>query len=237
MNLPIETVDLESNMEKYIYLLLSLSVFLTAMYIFWRRTDLRSLLLKMFFLGSILGPLSELWYFQDYWRPQSLFGRAVVSLEDVLFGAGVVGLGSTLYLVILRKKIGKVLYPTRDKTFLFFFLVGFFSLIYFTNYLHINSIFVSSFTMVAITFIMVFMRKDLLSPSLLSGLFLMLYISPIYIFLFDFISPHYAEKYWLITGGDILGIPLTEFLWYFSWGSFSGIAYQFLSGKAYKEIE
>jgi len=54
--------------------------------------------------------------------------------------------------------------------------------------------------------------------------------------LFNFISPGYWDKYWLLAntafGIKIIGnIPVTELLWYFSWSCLAGIAYDFYHGN------
>jgi hypothetical protein len=54
--------------------------------------------------------------------------------------------------------------------------------------------------------------------------------------LFNMIFIDFWDKCWLLAntkyGITIYGnIPLTEMIWYFTWGSFSGVAYNFASGK------
>jgi len=70
----------------------------------------------------------------------------------------------------------------------------------------------------------------------MSGVLVVIVIIPIYVIIFNVLSPKYWNEYWLLYetkfGGMILSnIPITELFWYFSWGSFAGVGYDFVSGK------
>ena len=119
--------------------------------------------------------------------------------------------------------------------FLGLFVLGTILLLIFNNGLGINSIFVSSFAFILLSIAMVAIRKDLLIPSIVSGILTLLIITPIYGIIFNYISPEYWNSYWLLSetkfGLTIFGnIPVTELLWYFSWGCLAGIGYDFASG-------
>lgn len=58
----------------------------------------------------------------------------------------------------------------------------------------------------------------------------------IYHIIFNFIAPEYWNSYWLLANTKlgftpIGNIPLTELVWYFSWGCFAGIEYDFTYGQ------
>lgn len=223
-------------MEQYTYLFLSLLLLAIWLIIFWfLQNGARKILIKISVIGGLAGLISELWYFKDYWHPPSLLGNARISLEDFLFGFAFVGIAATIYKVIFKKDNER--HKKGYKTMFFiFFVIGVFSLLLFNNLLKFNSIFVSSFIFLILSLIMVFVRKDLMVQSIMSGILSLLVIIPIYILLFNFMFPNYWDKYWLLAdttfGIKVIGnIPMTELLWYFSCGCFAGIAYDFYTGR------
>lgn len=223
-------------MDKYTYLLLSLSLLsVWLMFSWFLNNESRKILIKTSIVGGLASLISGFWYFKDYWHPPSLSGNTKISLEDLLFGFAFTGIAATIYGILFRKRNKK--YGKGHKIIFFiFFVVGVFSLLLFNNLLKINSIFVSSFAFLIFSFIMVFIRKDLMLQSVTSGILSLLVIIPIYVLLFDFISPAYWDRYWLLAnttfGIKIIGnIPITELLWYLSYGCFAGIAYDFYYGS------
>ena len=204
------------------------------------RTELRQTVNRLFFVGGFMGLVAEYWYFQDYWRPPTLLGVARISVEDFLFGVGAVCLGSVIYKFVFRVKYLDSIYPKRYVLLCIYFVLGYSSMIIFNGLLNINSIFVSSIAFLVIAGWMILLRKDLLVPSLLSGLLLSLFALMVYLILFDMLSPNFWDNYWLLSntkyGIKILGnVPLTELLWYFSWGCLAGIAYDFTFGKGFNK--
>jgi hypothetical protein len=186
--------------------------------------------------GGIAGPLAEVWYFVDYWRPPSIFGIAVLSLEDVLVGFAIAALGSTLYAFLFSKYL-KLTYQPQKKITIGLFITGTTLLIVGTSVLHINSVLASCAIFLLCSVVMCTLRPDLIPASASTAVALTLLIIPLYWFLFNYVSPGYFERYWLLGGKPygivIAHIPLTELLWYFTWGSFAAILYPFYKGKAF----
>jgi hypothetical protein len=222
-------------MEKYFYLLLSLTYSVIWALIFIRRSDLRSKLLFTGLLGGAAGLISEFWYVEDYWQPPTILGTAV-SVEDFIFGFGAAGVGSVLYQVFTRS--GNVPYQNRQMYVLPLISVGtIIAMLVFNSLLHVNSIMVSSGVFLAIFALVSARRRDLIKPSLLNGLLLTLVAMLIYTVLVPSV-PEYAEKYWLLYGTDlgvmINGIPVTEILWFFTFGIAAGGFYEYLWGLKLK---
>lgn len=228
-------------MDKYTYLLLSLFLLAVWFVVFlFLKNEARKILVKASIVGGLAGLIAEFWYFKDYWYPPSLFGNTKISLEDFLFGFAFTGIAATICKVIFRKESKKYI-KGHKIIFFIFFVIGVFSLLLFNNLLKINSILVSSFTFLTLSFITVFIRKDLVVQSIMSGILSLLVIIPIYVLLFNFISPSYWDKYWLLAnttfGIKIIGnVPVTELLWYFSWSCFAGIACDFYHGNKDKVL-
>jgi hypothetical protein len=80
------------------------------------------------------------------------------------------------------------------------------------------------------------MRHDTVRLGVYSAGIVVLFIVGVYLILFNVISPHFWDNYWLLAGTrwgvTILGnIPLTEMLWYLSWILFGSMSYPFASGR------
>ena len=224
-------------MDRYIYMLLSLSLLSVWLVNFlFLKNVLRKIIIKISIIGGLAGIISEFWYFKDYWDPPSLLGNTKFLLEDFLFGFAFTGIAATIYKVVFRKESKDIIIKGRKKLFFIFFVIGIFSLLLFNNLLKINSIFVSSFTVLIFSLIIILIRRDLIFQSIMSGILSLLIIIPIYVLIFNLISPTFWDKYWLLAnttfGAKVIGnIPLTELHWYFSWGCFAGIAYDFYHGS------
>lgn len=222
-------------MDQFIYLFISVFLCVPWLIFFRSRPDLRRKMLKASVMGGLAGLIAEFWYFRDYWRPPSSVGLATVSPEDFLFGFFITGLAVSVYDVVFRRTFSNG-EQRRKKHFAFLFLTGIGALFLFNNWLGFNSIFVSSIAFIIFSVIMASIRKDLWIPLLVSGILTLLIIIPVYAIIFNLISPTYWDSYGLLSGtpygATVLGnVPLTELLWYFSWGCMAGIAYDFASGK------
>ncbi|MDY6934933.1 MAG: lycopene cyclase domain-containing protein [Spirochaetota bacterium] len=221
--------------DKYIYLFLSFYLLVLWLMIIIFRKDLVRKVIKASIGGGFAGLIAEVWYFVDYWQPPSLAGVSSVSIEDFLFGFCITGIAVSIFDVTFCKKIRD---EAKDRKGVFFilFLCGLISLLVFNNWLGINSIFVSSMAFIVISVIMILIRRDLFLPSIISGILTVIVIIPIYLLLYNWLSPDYWMRYWLLYdteyGITVLGnIPVTEIIWYFSWGCLAGAGYDFASGK------
>ncbi len=234
------SVTLVLYMDKFIFLLLTLLFVAPLAVVYLIRNDLRKMIIKSSIAGGLAGLISEYWYFQDYWRPPSLLGQSRISVEDFLFGFGVTGLAVVGYKFLAKRQLESGKYPKHHALFGGMFLVGIISMLVFNGALHINSILVSSLAFLAFSALILILRKDLLISCVMSGLLVAGFAFLAYLFLFGLLSPHYWDRYWLLAGTKfgikLFGsVPLTELLWYFSWGSLAGISYEFVSGKGFRK--
>jgi lycopene cyclase-like protein len=226
-------------MDRFVFLLLGLALLGYWVVIWLVRPDLRRPLLKISLVGAVAGLVSELWYFRDYWRPPTLLdptGRlGWISPEDALFGFTVAGVAFAANKVVFRRQLVEGA-PRRYPVSAGLCLAGVAALVGATNLLGVNSILVSSAAFVMAALAMGAMRPDLLRPAVESGGLLLAAVLPVYLVLFDVLSPGYWDRYWLLRGTalgvTVLGhIPVTEILWYTSWGALAGIAYEFTTGR------
>lgn len=222
--------------DNYIYLALSASFFLVAIIFSFYRKDLRSLIIKTGIIGGVVGILSEFWYFNDYWKPPTIFGTSYFPLEDFLFGFGVTAVGATVFKVVNSLQMKKT-FPSRKKEALFYFATSAVLLVIITNLLTLNSIFVSSVLFIIISTFILYQRNDLIAQSLVTALLLVGFATIIYALLFGQFSDTYLEKYFLLNDTrvnfNLFGtMPLTEMLWYFSWGMLAGTIFDYARGTS-----
>ena len=228
-------------METYTYFLLGAFLIVVSCIIYYLRKDLRSRMIKVCLLAAPFGFIN-MWFRIDYWNPPELFFFHIMSIEDVLFSIGSTGISVTIYDALFTKEQVKT-EKSRKKLSVLFIPIIIISFFFLHGYLKLNSMFMWAIPFIVLAIIVVIIRKDLIIPSIISGILSMLIAIPIYIILFNYISPEYWDKYWFLNGTkyetSILGnIPLMELLWYFSWGCFSGVMYDFAKGttKVYKKL-
>lgn len=222
-------------MDTITYFLIGALLLLPWVVIYFFKPSLRKKMLKTSIMGGLAGFIAEYWYFKDYWHPPTLLGQTVVSFEDFLFGFTITGLSVTVhqvfYTVATERKE-----KSRKKMFGIMFLCGVAIMMVLNVLLKYNSIIVSCLCFMCFTLLMMYIRPDLMGQAFLSGLLMLLVILPVYLLLFDLLNTRYWDKYWLLArtplGIRILGhIPVTELIWYFTWGCFAGIAHSFATGS------
>lgn len=223
-------------MDTYTYLLITLLLLMPWLLIYGLKASVRKKMIKASIMGGLSGLIAEYWYFKDYWQPPTILGQSVISVEDFLFGFTITGIAVSIYEVAFAKNY-QATHKNRRRQFGYMFLCGVLCMMVFNVMLGINSIIVSCIAFLVFTAVMLCFRSDLLKQSLLSGILTLCIIVPVYTFLFDFLNPGYWAAHWLLAktqlGITVLGnIPVTELVWYFSWGCFAGTAHSFASGKA-----
>jgi len=220
--------------DTFMYLIfIALPFFIGAVVIFILRSDLRRFIIKAGVIGGIVGLISEAWYFHDYWRPPSLFGVATPSIEDFLFGFGIVAFAATLPLVIFNEKRAERTAGSRKRGVLLL-LSSLGGIVVLASIFHINSVIVSFLVFGGLGLFILIKRpqstkKALLTGIILAGIALITYSG------IHFFSPNYFTAYYLLSaqpiGVTILGLmPVTEFLWYFLWGLAGSVIFEYISG-------
>lgn len=225
---------------KYAYLFTDIFFFAVWLLIYWRAKDLRKPMLIMSLIAASFGPLSEIWYFADYWQPQIALPLPFVGgVEDLLFGFSIGGIGAFAYEAFFARGLCRCEENTLHKEwflFIFFLVIGA-AMFIFNNFLGINSIFVSSMTMIALAIIMLAIRPDLIPVAIGSAFMVAGIMFAIYFLGQEFVpSAHsWMLRIWKLSGtpqGIIIfkHIPWTEMLWGISWGLVWGPMYEFLTG-------
>lgn len=220
---------------KFAYLIYSL-LFLSIWASIWLfRKDLRKKILLISTIIAPLGPLSGIWYLEDYWSPSTV-ANFIFNIEDIIFTFAIGGITFSLYKFIFKAQIPKERKFKRRIWFIYVSVaVTICSLVVFSNILKINSVIVSVLSFWVLIFIIWFIRKDLIIPSLLSGFFLLTIFFLIYKIMFA-LFPNLGEDWCKDcnpTGIIILGLNIEELLWDYSWGTIGGVLYEFISGRGY----
>lgn len=225
---------------KYAYLIANFFFLAVWLLIFWKAKKLRWPMLVMSLITAAFGPISELWYFADYWKPEIALPLPFIGgVEDLLFGFSIGGIGAFAYeSLFVRGLCSCEEKKLKREWFLFFFfaVVGV-SMIVLNNFLGLNSIFASSIGMVIVSAIMLYKRPDLIPNALGSALMVAGIMFVIYFLGQEiFLSGHlWMTRIWKLYGkpeGVIIfkHIPWTEMLWGLSWGLVWGPMYEFLVG-------
>ena len=227
-------------MSTYAYLMLCILMFFPWIIIYLTRKDLRRRMIKAGLFALPFGWVSEIWYFEDYWQPPTTAGVGQLSIEDALSAFFIVGISITLFDALFTSKNIKN-QQKRVPSFIFLLILGLTLMGIFSSWLKFNSIFVTGFACYFVTAIILTLRPDLLFPAFLSGILNSLLFIIIYLVLFNLIFPNFWESYWLLKDTKynitILGkIPLTEVLWYNSWGTLAGCLYDYAGGYS-KELK
>lgn len=229
-------------MPHYLYLTYSLIFLAILGGALWFRKDLWHTAWPCMLFGAIAGPVSELIYFRDYWRPTTILGLRYFSIEDVLCGMAIYGIAAISYPFFMRKRVAHtqasfpkvrsitpVILTTAVLIIIFNFLFG------------INSIVA---TMLGTSIIWVrFARKHptLIKPTLLSGIICSLGVLFGYSIGLDLIDPQALSKLWLLHGGllgtTIFGhIPLTEIVWFGAMGLYVPMVYMHSTQARYEPL-
>lgn len=193
----------------------------------------------MSLITAFFGPISEIWYFADYWKPEIVLPLPFIGgLEDLLFGFSIGGIGAFAYESLFLKGLCFCEKKKKREWFLLvFFAFEGLVMIILNNLLGLNSIYASAIGMIVFAVIMLTLRRDLIihavgSAILVAGVMFLIY----YLGQEFFPEGHFwMERIWKLSGtseGVILfkHIPWTEMLWGLSWGLVWGPMYEFLVG-------
>ncbi len=225
---------------KYAYLLANGAFLAVWLLIFWRAKEMRRPMFVMSALAALFGPISELWYFADYWQPEiALPLPGIGGVEDLLFGFSIGGIAAFIYESFLVRGLCycNAKKEKREWFLLVFFGVTAAAMLILNNLFGLNSIFASSLAFIIVAAVMLALRPDLLPNALGSAFLVAGTMFAIYFFGQEFFptAHDWMTRIWKLSGtpqGIIIfkHIPWTEMLWGLSWGLVWGPMYEFLVG-------
>lgn len=201
------------------------------------RRDLRRGIITVALAGAAWGPISEFWFFRDYWHPESAIGNPI--LEDIIYGAGISAAASCVYKFLARQTDVS---PSKCKTHYretgAMIILYIAAMIILEMALGINSILVAIGVYVTAASYIIVRRHDLFAASVCTAIVMGLIAVCGYGLGLNFLvhEPSTLSHIWLLykkpLGMTFLGyVPVTEVVWYTTWGSLLGILYEFATGK------
>lgn len=196
-------------------------------------------MLVMSLITASFGPISEIWYFADYWQPEIALSLPIGGVEDLIFGFSIGGIGAFAYESIF---VNRFCYCEAKKLKREWFLILFvviegLSMLILNNLMELNSIFASSIGMILAAAVLLYIRPDLITNAIGSAVLVAGVMFVIY-FLGQTVFPSahlWMTRIWKLYGtpqGIVIfkHIPWTEMLWGLSWGFVWGPMYEFLVG-------
>lgn len=227
----------------YSYLVLALLflVVWVALFLIGKHTRKEQLLMSLWF--TPIGPLSEIFFLQDYWQPLSVasfsIGFVPILLEDVIFAFATAGTASVVYKIVFRRSVevsAARVHLTRVFAVLIVPAAIAISLWFFVE---MNSIFTTAVSAIIAAALMISLRKDLVVSAVASAVLFTGAVAITYLF-YSYIlhAANYDElmrSWWMLIDTPldirILRIPLTELIWAFTSGLAAGPFYAFATGR------
>lgn len=222
------------------WLTFSLLFLIVWLIIFLFRKELRK---EMFWVSVFTAPfgLTEPLFVPEYWNPPSLFNLALkigFDIESLIFSFAIGGMGAVIYGVFFKIKYKKMskheIHNKRHRFHLMTLispLIIFVVLFFLTN---LNPIYSAIVAMFIGGISAILCRPDLKEKVLVGGaLFLGLYL--LFFFFFNLIYPGLVKEIWnlsAISGILILGVPIEELMFAFSFGMLWSSVYEHI--KWYK---
>ncbi|MBK9099450.1 MAG: hypothetical protein IPM14_15315 [bacterium] len=211
---------------QYVWLIWSLVTLLVWLILYLLRPSSRFEMMSISLATMLLG-LTEPLFVPEYWNPPSLFDLAQQTgfdIESLIFTFAIGGTGSVLYRFIYKKNVTKMdiaeMGHSRHKYHIYILtspIPIFLVLAVFTN---LNHIYCGIIAMFAGALLTLYCRPDLKWKIWIGGLLFLIYYFVFFLTLLA-LFPDYVIHVWnlkVLTGILILGIPIEELLFAFSFG-------------------
>lgn len=203
------------------------------------RKDLRPMLFQLGGLCIVLGVLAEyLWWTKDWWQPQTIT-NTVVGVEDVILAFFSLGVASSLYLVLAKKKWHISKNSSWNKLLFSGIITGNLVLFWLLFAGGVNSFVATTITFALATTMFVLVKPELILPTILSGILMVLVVIPVYLAMIA-VTPNFVQETWLthnLIGWHPLGVPIEDFVFYFVGGALSFSAYPFLTNAKLAKLK
>lgn len=201
---------------------------------------------EMFLVSLFTMPfgLTEPLFVPEYWNPPSLFNLASQTgfdIESLIFSFAVGGIGAVLYEIFFKVRHLKISKHEMHKKRHRFHLLALFSpiivFLLLQIFANLNPIYSASIAMFIGGISAIFCRPDLKKKILIGGaLFLGLYF--VFFLFFNLVYPYAVEEFWNLTaisGILILGIPIEELIFAFTFGMLWSGIYEHVNGYRIKD--
>ena len=227
MNIPINLVYLISLIP---FCLIWIILFIKGKY------TRREMLVMSFIIGFVSLLSCYYWWTKDWWQPHNITGTKV-GIEDFIMGFTAGGIMTSAYEVIFLKRYieskRKIKMPSFHTVMLILVLLT----SWFIWGIGTTTFIASTISMIFVSGIVFYFRKDLIVNGLWSGL-LMLAISLFFYYTIIFLSPDWINQTYLfktLSGIKITGIPIEELVFWFLAGLMWGPLYEYWHFEQLKE--
>src|SRR3989344_1531510 len=211
-------------------------------YVFLKHKESRQEMLKVSLRTSLLG-FTEPLFVPEYWNPPSLFDlahRTGFDIESFIFSFGIGGIAIVLYTLVFRTKheviSNSAHHASRHRFHLCAILSAPIIFIVLSLITSVNPIYISAIALVLGGLATWYCRPDLKRKMIISAfIFLALYF--VYFLTLIAVYPGYVEQVWrldVISGILIVGIPLEEVMFSFSFGFLWSSIYEHFMWKKFK---
>ena len=206
--------------------------------LFVHRKDLRKEMLIASVAIGIVAVLTEPFFLQDYWHPQTFNGWPV-GIEDFLYGFLLGGIASVIYEEIYGKKYSK----RHDRKHHWGILLIPFMILSISTFavgkviVNLSTMYAALISLFVAMIFIIYYRHDLFIDSIISGLLVGIF-TMLGFLVFLKIFPGVVENLWLVhnlNGIFVFGIPSEELLWAFGLGAVAGPFYEFFMGLRFKK--
>lgn len=230
--------------HRYAYLFGALLLGIVWVYLFITKKNLRKEMLYISFLISIFG-FTEHFFYGRYWEPELIVNilSLNVGAESLILCFFYGGVGAVIinaiFNVTTRQTEPKKKYFIRHVTLALCVAASIpisLTLLLFTK---LNFVVVASIAMLFSFFVLAILKPSIVAPSIMSGLVFMIVVIAI-IIVTDLIFTNVVTSFWqkeYLLGLWIFKIPIEEYLFHFSLGTFVGFLYEFIEGKEPKKIQ
>lgn len=223
--------------NKFVYLVSLIPFCIIWLVFYFKRKDLRKEMLSVSLLLGVVSVLtSYFWWTKDWWRPMTITST-IVGIEDFIMGFTTGGMMSVVYNIFTNNKYGvkKVQTSSLSGPLVLIFMACLTAWLF--VFAGLTSFWASVITMFVVILFIGYLRKDLVSDSLVSGVLMLLlslaFYGTVYILSDTWIAETYLDS---LSGLTLLTIPIEEFVFWFLAGMWVGPFYEFATGKKLKRV-
>jgi hypothetical protein len=220
----------------FAYLILSTALFVVWLVLYGIRKDLRATMFRVSLVTALLG-VTEPLFVPKYWNPYTLFDlarRTRFDLESLLFSFAIGGIVFAAYEVLFRmapsESMGSERHERRHRHHILALAAPYVVFVIVAVLTHLNPIYSSAIALTAGFLATLYCRPDLWLKMIVSGgLFLAVYF--IVFVLFNLAFPGYVVAVWklpAISGVRLVGVPLEELMFAFTFGLYWSSVYEHL---------
>tara|TARA_R110002074_G_scaffold298053_1_gene469648 strand:- start:1915 stop:2631 length:717 start_codon:yes stop_codon:yes gene_type:complete len=221
---------------QYVWFIWSLIILALWVVIYLSKKGVRKEMLKMSLITMPFG-LTEPLFVPEYWLPPSLFDLAEKTsfdIESLIFSFAIGGIGTVLYNLIFKQRLDEISNTERGhyrhRLHLYILFIPVIVFIFLTFFTTLNHIYCGIIALLIGGLATLYCRPDLKGKIWVGGiLFTVLYF--IYFGSILLFYPRYVELYWNLddlTHILVLGIPIEELLFAFTFGMYWSGLYEHL---------